>query len=1022
MEDESPAVDEDLHLRIPHQVYTSKSKEAIISNHAYKVGTEVNFRRESDVDNVAMIAKSVVHNFVHGKEKLYLVEKERQNDKISNQYDGNMQDAARTGQNEEIIKEDCNGSGYDKDSDHRKESETDFNNLDGKKTNSSQALLYSSDHTPSSTISLFGLPIVPILYNPSEEEYNAHYIYRYDGQKPSELILRKKRKLDTNSNATSQNTKNDHLAQKRIRKSVNSSLSLSTTTFESKDVSCQLAYDISEKLLHYRERRKIIQACRILKEQIKVYEKKYSLLTGSRPSTYDERLPIYFSYNLYKQWKRVIRVNAARVLQLFFYRIIQPKTNNQDKKLNNSLTEKFTKESNCMDDEIIQSNSETEKLFTCHHKSSMQIDQLPNKTNHESTFSNRKVNNKEENVVAEQSKGNNYANNMLHNDFLVYDMSTLKKTKRELKNKLKQFDTEFTRIYGYSPTKIDKEKLRDIYEIYNHLKSFIVKREKSFPNQGKPSLFNDDDIIQDKVNKTGKSLHQRNLENRNCEMANDINHEHQWGRPNTPFEIESDEPSTLKQKIFDVKEDHCHDLNLDTNLLSIPDSHLLLKQYLQSETYRANVHLRLTTTIKNMISSQTKSKLSSRDNEKKVRNDLNSTNMQTNKNESVKSLLSLTAEEKNIIFDLHGDKENNIQIKKATHRTPKYHEEYSFKEEFNYEKMDERDTSDNIHVSYEESSNHISTEIVHQKKEYKYDDDDDDDYYNHSKFRKESFLRNPKKEVDNTNSLVNKRINSENENCIIHQSKHEPEFGLTSRSKFDSSSVMHKTSSEEKNDRDSTFRNSETKETLHDYNKGYQYGINSVPATKSPKFSRQSEFVEHLERDDGESKLKDPSNCGTRAGFASEAKRLDNDCGSSKEDDFESYDNVNGQRYNMNSEEEVLGIHNINEKNNIHSTPPIMNKEFLHTTAHETKIGIQGDGDKRKPIGKERVKSKSKTSLKSLRRQKRDLFNKLREYEKNFEEKYGRKVMSQDDIEPVVELYSSYQQLKTTIQNFSDCV
>merc|ERR1712137_207628 len=104
---------------------------------------------------------------------------------------------------------------------------------------------------------------------------------------------------------------------------------------------------------------------------------------------------------------------------------------------------------------------------------------------------------------------------------------------------------------------------------------------------------------------------------------------------------------------------------------------------------------------------------------------------------------------------------------------------------------------------------------------------------------------------------------------------------------------MPKTSSEEKNDRDSTLRNSEAKETLHDYDKGYQYGINSVPATKSPNFSRQSEFVEDLERDDGESKLKDPSNCGTKAGFASEAKCLDNDCGSSKEDDFESYDNEN---------------------------------------------------------------------------------------------------------------------------------
>ena len=186
--------------------------------------------------------------------------------------------------------------------------------------------------------------------------------------------------------------------------------------------------------------------------------------------------------------------------------------------------------------------------------------------------------------------------------------------------------------------------------------------------------------------------------------------------------------------------------------------------------------------------------------------------------------------------------------------------------------------------------------------------------------------------------------------------------------------------------------------------------------------AKRPEFVEDLERDDGESKLKDPSNCGSRAGFASEAKLLDNDCASSKEGDFESYDNENGQRYNMNSEEEALSIHNINEKNNIHSTPPVMNKEFLHTKAHDTKIGIQGDSDKRKPIAKERVKSKSKTSLKSLRRQKRDLFNKLREYEKNFEEKYGRKVMSQDDIEPVIELYSSYQQLKTTIQNFSHCV
>ena len=75
-------------------------------------------------------------------------------------------------------------------------------------------------------------------------------------------------------------------------------------------------------------------------------------------------------------------------------------------------------------------------------------------------------------------------------DFAHLSLPELQALKRELKQQLKQYDTNFARRHGRMPVKAEKEPIRHLYESYNSLKNQITLMEQEgrhLPNLQRPS-------------------------------------------------------------------------------------------------------------------------------------------------------------------------------------------------------------------------------------------------------------------------------------------------------------------------------------------------------------------------------------------------------------------------------------------------------------------------------------------------------------------------------------------------------
>lgn len=188
------------------------------------------------------------------------------------------------------------------------------------------------------------------------------------------------------------------------------------------------------------ERRRMVQACRALRMQIKRFEDTFANQHGHVPKG-RERLPLSSTYAQYREWKKNIRDHAAGQVQALFRGF--------------RLRQWFKR-----------------------------ARQLAADAKHEAATLSQGAG---LGVVAEAKLGGRADSRQLKQADQTPEagMSELQQEKKRIKQQLKAFDANFIRTHGRMPSKSEKEPIRDLYELYHAVKVQIKQFEAQPQRQGK---------------------------------------------------------------------------------------------------------------------------------------------------------------------------------------------------------------------------------------------------------------------------------------------------------------------------------------------------------------------------------------------------------------------------------------------------------------------------------------------------------------------------------------------------------
>ena len=277
------------------------------------------------------------------------------------------------------------------------------------------------------------------------------------------------------------------------------------------------------------ERKRIVAACRALRAQIARFEESFIALHGRHPKGAAERAPLATTYAQYREWKKAIRADAATRIQALYrgarlriYVLHQSKSSTGDDRYSKwkaiiLKTRKKNKTSNYpphlsipveIDDIVVPEGNSPSGLgnddgrgdgvevvisptslykrpgnLQTQNKGSGRGKNVAEKSLNKSHQQNQYSGNK--GAVADASvspdlKGRNptmprRGDVGQHLPITIDTMSLqeLIAEKRNLKNRLKQYDMDFFRMNQRMPVKSEKEPIRFLYETYNALKSRI---------------------------------------------------------------------------------------------------------------------------------------------------------------------------------------------------------------------------------------------------------------------------------------------------------------------------------------------------------------------------------------------------------------------------------------------------------------------------------------------------------------------------------------------------------------------
>ncbi|CAM9401166.1 unnamed protein product [Chrysoparadoxa australica] len=187
----------------------------------------------------------------------------------------------------------------------------------------------------------------------------------------------------------------------------------------------------------------MVEACRALRAQISQFEDAFVTEFGHLPKG-RERAPLASTYAQYKQWKRLIRDDAATELQAFVRgavcRIKYPLACRRSRGRGRGT------QSNASPARKNLSLSPTSSLARA-----MQGANLQNKPNGHLSPTNTPGSTREGGVNSEM-------------------LEALLEEKKRVKAQLKKYDQEFQVKHGRLPSKLEKEPMRHMYDIYNGLK------------------------------------------------------------------------------------------------------------------------------------------------------------------------------------------------------------------------------------------------------------------------------------------------------------------------------------------------------------------------------------------------------------------------------------------------------------------------------------------------------------------------------------------------------------------------
>mmetsp|Transcript_23817 Transcript_23817/g.64235 ORF Transcript_23817/g.64235 Transcript_23817/m.64235 type:complete len:347 (+) Transcript_23817:835-1875(+) len=173
------------------------------------------------------------------------------------------------------------------------------------------------------------------------------------------------------------------------------------------------------------ERRRMVQACRTLRIQIKRFEDAFQRQHGHVPKG-SERTPLASTYCQYREWKKNIRDHAAAQVQALF--------------------------------------RGWNARAAARHRDHPAAPRRP------SAEPARPLRDRPEDRLYDGPNENRILGGV--------DMAGLQQEKKLVKQKLKSFDQEFAAAHGRMPTKSEKEPIRDLYELYHEIKLRIKAAEE----------------------------------------------------------------------------------------------------------------------------------------------------------------------------------------------------------------------------------------------------------------------------------------------------------------------------------------------------------------------------------------------------------------------------------------------------------------------------------------------------------------------------------------------------------------
>lgn len=272
----------------------------------------------------------------------------------------------------------------------------------------------------------------------------------------------------------------------------------------------------SQHPAHYRmltstatERKRTVAACRALRSQIQRFEEAFMRLHGRPPKGAAERAPLATTYAQYREWKRAIRADAACRIQALFrgartrwmlLRSNNPKVlhvvrNQAGRSSRQRLRDQRTLQKLSLPPDFGNSS----ELMISRQISVARAGDLSDPYGVSPQANSSGTTGSNSHRWATESQGRRRAGGDISDPYASsssafasssqvstqssaelthLSLAELQARKRDLKQKLKQYDMDFMRQHGRMPVKAEKEPIRHLYETYNALKGQITLMEQ----------------------------------------------------------------------------------------------------------------------------------------------------------------------------------------------------------------------------------------------------------------------------------------------------------------------------------------------------------------------------------------------------------------------------------------------------------------------------------------------------------------------------------------------------------------